>query len=93
MKSLIFSFLVFDSSCFVHACCDLPNPCQSAPIDSAPRASQAKKRQALLLAVALGHAIGFRTFRIFRAERKVIKSNLSLKSYGGSGGSEERCVF
>ena len=69
---LNFCFLVVDSSCSFHACCDLLNPCQSVPIDSAPRASQAKKRQALLLAVALGHAISFRTSRIFCSEKKAL---------------------
>ena len=62
-------FLNFDSTqnvSFIHVC-DLAHPCQSVPIDSAPRASQAKKRQTLLCAAAGDaiYAIGFGPCRIF----------------------------
>lgn len=51
-----------DSSCFFLRT-DLAHPCQSVPIDSAPRASQSKKRGALPCATELGDAIGFRASR------------------------------
>ena len=57
------------SSCFFHTCCDLAHPCQSVPIDSAPRASQAKKRQTLQCAAAGDaiYTIGLCPCRIFAA--------------------------
>ena len=50
---------------FIHV--DFARPCQSVPIDSAPRASQAKKRQTLLCEKAgdANYAIGFGPCRIF----------------------------
>ena len=60
-------FLNFESTqaiSFIHV--DLVHPCQSVPIDLAPRASQAKKRQTLLCAAAgdATYAIGFGPCRI-----------------------------
>ena len=54
-------FLNFESTqavSFIHV--DLVHPCQFVPIDLAPRASQAKKRQTLLCAAAgdANYAIG-----------------------------------
>ena len=60
-------FLNFESTqavSFIHV--DLVHPCQFVPIDLAPRASQAKKRQTLLCAAAgdATYAIGFGPCRI-----------------------------
>ena len=63
-------FLNFESTqavSFIHV--DLAHPCQSVPIDSAPRASQAKKRQTLLCEKAgdANYATGFGPCRISAA--------------------------
>ena len=73
---------------FIHV--DFARPCQSVPIDSAPRASQAKKRQTLLCEKAgdANYAIGFGPCRIFCCCFSVRENYHWTKSHG-----EERDVF
>ena len=79
---------------FLSYICDLAHPCQSVPIDSAPRASQAKKRQTLPCAAAgdATYAIGFGPCRIFAAVFSVRENSKIERSHGGND-HEERRVF
>ena len=90
MNSLILNLLKL----FLSYICDLAHPCQFVPIDSAPRASQAKKRQTLLCAAAgdATYAIGFGPCRIFAAVFSVRENSKIERSHGGND-HEERRVF